>query len=88
MAAARRTISARSAGTRVIHCLHPNGSIGSLAHEPKAGESPALLLQIRAQQLCPPLKSPRQGVVLGLKLTGFCMECARAFAFLILSVDQ
>jgi hypothetical protein len=38
-----------SAGTRVLHCLHPNGSISLLAHPPKAGERPALLLQIRAQ---------------------------------------
>lgn len=37
-----------SAGTRVIHCLHPNGSISILAHEPKIGQRPALLLQIRA----------------------------------------
>lgn len=37
-----------SAGTRVIHCLHPNGSISILAHQPKAGQRPALLLQIRA----------------------------------------
>jgi transposase InsO family protein len=35
-------------GTRVIHCLQPNGNITILAHEPKAGEHPALLLQIRA----------------------------------------
>ena len=37
-----------SAGTHVIHCLQPNGTISILAHEPKAGERPALLLQIRA----------------------------------------
>ena len=37
-----------SAGTRVIHCLQPNGTISILAHEPKTGERPALLLQIRA----------------------------------------
>ena len=36
-----------SAGTRVIHCQHPNGSISFLAQEPKAGQRPALLLQIR-----------------------------------------
>lgn len=35
------------AGTRVFHCQHPNGSISILAHEPKTGERPALLLQIR-----------------------------------------
>jgi hypothetical protein len=34
-------------GTRVIHCQHPNGSISILAHEPKIGERPAPLLQIR-----------------------------------------
>jgi len=39
---------AASAGTRVLHCLHPSGTISILAHEPKAGERPALLLQIRA----------------------------------------
>lgn len=38
-----------AAGTRVLHCLHPNGTISILAHEPKTGERPALLLQIRAQ---------------------------------------
>ena len=37
-----------SAGTRVVHCLQPNGTISILAHEPKAGKRPALLLQIRA----------------------------------------
>ena len=36
-----------SAGTRVIHCQHPNGSISILAHEPKTGERPTPLLQIR-----------------------------------------
>ena len=36
-----------SAGTRAIHCQHPNGSISFLAHEPKACERPALLLQVR-----------------------------------------
>ena len=36
-----------SAGTRVIHCQHSNGSASVLAHEPKTGERPALLLQIR-----------------------------------------
>ena len=39
---------ARSAGTRVIHCLQPNGTISSLAQQPKAGERPRLLLQVRA----------------------------------------
>ena len=38
-----------SVGTRVVHCLQPNGTITILAHPPKAGERPALLLQIRAQ---------------------------------------
>ena len=38
---------ALSAGSRVIHCQHPNGSISILTHEPKTGERPALLLQIR-----------------------------------------
>jgi len=37
-----------SPGTRVIHCLHPNGTISILAHEPKAAERPALLLQVRS----------------------------------------
>ena len=40
---------ARGAGTRVVHCLQPNGTISIQAHEPTAGERPALLLQIRAQ---------------------------------------
>ena len=40
---------ARSAGTRVVHCLQPNGTISILAQAPKAGERPAVLLQIRAQ---------------------------------------
>jgi transposase InsO family protein len=35
-----------SAGSRVIHCQHPNGTISILAHEPKSGERPASLLQI------------------------------------------
>ena len=39
---------ALSAGTRVLHCLHPNGTISILAHPPKLGERPALLLQICA----------------------------------------
>ena len=38
-----------SAGTRVIHRLQPNDTISILAHEPKTGERPALLLLIRAQ---------------------------------------
>jgi hypothetical protein len=33
-----------STGTRVVHCLHPNGTISILAQEPKAAERPALLL--------------------------------------------
>ena len=36
-----------SAGIRVIHCQHPDGSVSILAHEPKMGERPAPLLQIR-----------------------------------------
>ncbi len=39
---------ATSPGHRVIHCQHPDGSISILAHEPKAGERPAPLLQMRA----------------------------------------
>ena len=35
-----------SAGSRVIHCQHPSGSISILAHEPKNGDRPALLLQV------------------------------------------
>ncbi len=35
-----------SAGTCVIHCLHPNGSLSILAHDPKTTVRPALLLQI------------------------------------------
>lgn len=37
-----------AAGTRVLHGLQPNGTISILAHEPKTGEHPAPLLQIRA----------------------------------------
>lgn len=36
-----------SPGTRIIHCLHPNGSISVLAHQPQLNERPALLLQVR-----------------------------------------
>lgn len=35
-----------SPGTRVLHCQHPNGAISFLAQEPKAGQRPALLLQV------------------------------------------
>jgi hypothetical protein len=35
-----------SPGTRVIHCQHPDESVSILAHEPKIGERPALLLQV------------------------------------------
>lgn len=35
-----------SPGTRVVHCQHPSGTISILAHEPKTGERPALLLQV------------------------------------------
>jgi hypothetical protein len=35
------------AGTQVVHCQHSDGSISVLAHEPKARERPALLLQVR-----------------------------------------
>lgn len=38
-----------SVGTRVVHCLHPNGDITILAHEPKAGHQPAILLQVAAR---------------------------------------
>ena len=38
-----------AAGTRVLHGLQPKGTISILAHEPKTGERPALLLEIRAQ---------------------------------------
>jgi transposase InsO family protein len=38
---------ALSAGTRVVHCQHPDGSVSILAREPKSGERPALVLQIR-----------------------------------------
>jgi hypothetical protein len=37
-----------AAGTRVIHCLHPNGNITILAHEPKSDQKPAVLLQVHA----------------------------------------
>ncbi|MFO1498058.1 MAG: hypothetical protein U1G07_06630 [Verrucomicrobiota bacterium] len=37
-----------SPGHRVVHCQHPDGSVSILAHEPKAGERPAPLLQVGA----------------------------------------
>ncbi|MBL9175107.1 MAG: DDE-type integrase/transposase/recombinase [Verrucomicrobiales bacterium] len=33
-------------GSRLYHCQHPDGSISFLAHPPKAGERPALILHI------------------------------------------
>lgn len=38
-----------AAGTRVVHCLHPNGNITILAHEPKSDQKPAVLLQVQAR---------------------------------------
>ena len=38
-----------SAGARVVHRRQPNGTVTILAREPKAGERPAVLLQVRAQ---------------------------------------
>jgi transposase InsO family protein len=35
-------------GTRVVHCLHPNGNITILAQEPKPNQKPAVLLQVKA----------------------------------------
>jgi len=35
-------------GTRVVHCLHPNGAITILALEPNTVQKPAILLQVRA----------------------------------------
>jgi len=35
-------------GSRVLHCLHPSGDITLLAHEPKIGERPAVLLNLPA----------------------------------------
>jgi transposase InsO family protein len=35
-------------GSRVVHCLHPNGDITFLAHEPKVDQKPVLLPQVRA----------------------------------------
>ena len=37
-----------SPGTRVVHCLQPNGTVTILASQPKAGEHPAVLLQVSA----------------------------------------
>lgn len=45
--------------TRLIHCLHPDGSTSIPAHEAKIGERPALLRQIRNTQTRPGLKSSR-----------------------------
>lgn len=38
-----------AAGTRVVHCLQPNGNITILAQEPKADQKPAVLLHVQAQ---------------------------------------
>jgi hypothetical protein len=38
-----------AAGTRVVHCLHPNGNITILAHEPKSDQKPAILLQVQSR---------------------------------------
>ena len=35
-------------GTPVVHCLHPNGTVTILAHEPRPEQKPAILLQVRA----------------------------------------
>jgi len=40
---------ARPAGSKIIHCQHPNGNISFLAHEPNPEEKPILLLAVRAQ---------------------------------------
>ena len=37
-----------SPGAKVLHCLHPNGDISLLAHEPDPRKRPALLLSLRA----------------------------------------
>jgi transposase InsO family protein len=36
-------------GTRVVHCLHPNGNITLLAHEPKPDQKPAILLHVQVR---------------------------------------
>lgn len=33
-------------GNRIVHCLHPDGSITILAHEPKPGRRPVILLHV------------------------------------------
>jgi len=38
-----------AAGTSVVHCLHPNGNITILAHEPKSDQKPAILLQVQSR---------------------------------------
>jgi len=35
-------------GSKVLHCLHPTGNISLLAHEPKIGERPIVLLSLPA----------------------------------------
>ena len=40
---------ARPAGTKIIHCQHPNGDITFLAHQPNPQEKPVILLAVRAQ---------------------------------------
>jgi len=40
---------ARPAGTKIIHCQHPNGNITFLAHQPNPQEKPVILLAVRAQ---------------------------------------
>jgi hypothetical protein len=43
----RLRINARP-GTRLVHCLHPNGDRTILANQPDAGEKPVVLFQLRA----------------------------------------
>jgi len=39
---------ARPAGSKIIHCQHPNGNITFLAHEPNPKEKPIILLAVHA----------------------------------------
>lgn len=48
----QRSRIAVSIGTRVLHCLHPDGSI-SLAHESKLAERPVQLLHTRSRKQSP-----------------------------------
>jgi len=44
----QRLPAGRPPGSPLIHCLHPNGNITLLANEPKLGQRPVVLLDLKA----------------------------------------